>query len=166
MSNSLPKLTAVVAVTPDGTIGRDGDMPWRLREDLRRFKHLTMGGVLLMGRRTYESIGKPLPGRRTVVITRNPHWSADGVELAPDPDAAVALAGDQNAFVVGGAQIYEALLPRCEQIFLTTVWSNVVGDTTLKSDWTPFQIVSRTRIPAGLRDDVPTEFVQMVRKNS
>ena len=82
-------LTAVVAMTPSGVIGRDGDMPWRLRSDLRRFKKLTMGGVLIMGRRTYDSIGRPLPGRRTIVITRNPDWSAEGVESADSPAAAI-----------------------------------------------------------------------------
>lgn len=161
-----PLLTAVVAMTPGGVIGLNGDMPWRLRSDLKRFKKLTMGGVLLMGRKTYESIGRPLPGRRTIVITRNRGWRSDGVENAGSPEEAVNMAGAEPTFVVGGAQIYRSLMPRCNQVFLTKVLSSVDGDTTLDADWSPFRIVQRSRIPAGPRDDFPTEFLRMIRQNS
>ena len=83
------ELTAVVAATNRGVIGRDGDMPWRLSTDLRRFKRRTMGGTLIMGRKTFDSIGRPLPGRRTIVLTRNRQWSAAGVETAAGPDEAI-----------------------------------------------------------------------------
>lgn len=159
-------LTAVIAITPSGVIGRDGDMPWRLSSDLRRFKRLTMGGVLIMGRRTYESIGRPLPGRRTIVITRNENWSADGVERASDPDEALSKAGNDRAFVVGGAEIYRQLLPKCNHLFLTRVWSAVEGDTKLSIDLSDFQIIEQTRLPASAQDDVPTEFVRLIRRNS
>ena len=141
-------------------------MPWRLRSDLQRFKRLTMGGVLVMGRKTFDSIGRPLPGRTTIVITRNSQWSCEGVETAAGPEVAVERVGQRPGFVVGGAQIYAALMPWCEQVFLTRVWSNVPGDTKLPNDWSDFRIVSRRRIPAGMRDDVPTEFLRMIRKNS
>jgi dihydrofolate reductase len=156
-------LTAIVAVTPQGVIGRDGDMPWRLSSDLRRFKRLTMGGVLIMGRKTYDSIGRPLPGRRTIVLTRDRHWSAPGIEAADRPQTAIELAADQPAFVVGGSEIYRLLLPRCEQLFLTRVWSATAGDTLLPLDLKPFRIVEKTRIPASPRDDVPTEFLRLQR---
>ncbi|MEL6110677.1 MAG: dihydrofolate reductase [Planctomycetota bacterium] len=159
-------LTAVVAVTPSGVIGRDGDMPWRLRQDLRRFKSLTMGGALVMGRKTYESIGRPLPGRRTIVVTRQPEWKSDGVEVAPSPERAVECVGETAGFVVGGAQIYEALLPKCDRVYLTRVWSSIEGDTRLQCDWADFSVREQQRIPAGSRDDVPTEFLILQRRQS
>ena len=164
MTDTLPTWTAVVAMTPRGVIGRDGDMPWRLSSDLRRFKRLTMGGTLIMGRKTFDSIGRPLPGRRTIVLTRRADWSTPGVATAASPDQAIELAGPERTFVVGGAQIYRELLPRCQQLWLTRVWSTVEGDTTLSIDMSPFEIIAIRRIPASMRDEVPTEFVQMSRR--
>ena len=159
-----PELTAVVAMTPGGVIGKDGDMPWRLSSDLRRFKRLTMGGVLIMGRRTYDSIGRPLPGRRTIVVTRNRDWSAEGVERAGSPDEAVQMAGSGGVFVVGGAEIYRQLLPRCTHLYLTRVLSDVEGDTKLSIDLSEFRIIEQTHFPASAQDDVPTEFVRLIRQ--
>ncbi|KAA5540506.1 dihydrofolate reductase [Roseiconus nitratireducens] len=164
METTTHPLIAVVAATPSGVIGRDGDMPWRLRQDLQRFKRMTMGGVLLMGRKTFESIGRPLPGRRTVVITRDAAWSAPGVQTAASPEAAIGQIGGERGFVVGGAQIYAALLPRCDEIWLTRVWSGVNGETRVELDLSEFRVMERERVPAGLRDDVPTEFRRYVRK--
>ena len=160
------RLTAVVAMTPAGVIGLDGDMPWRLSSDLRRFKQLTMGGVLIMGRRTYDSIGRPLPGRRTIVVTRNPEWSSAGVDSALNPEKALEMAGQDRCFVVGGAEIYRQMLPHCHELWLTRVWSTVEGDTKLSIDLSQFRVIEQTRIPASLRDDVPTEFLRMIRQNS
>ncbi len=163
MSDLAGKLTAVVAVTASGVIGLDGDMPWRLSSDLRRFKKCTMGGVLIMGRKTFDSIGKPLPGRKTVVITRNPDWQHDGVISVSSAAAAVQAAADQSAFVVGGAQIYDLMMPQCAEVLLTRVWSNVVGDTSLHLDWSEFRVIETTRLPSTARDDVPTEFLRLRR---
>lgn len=160
------KLTAVVAMTPEGVIGNEGDMPWRLSSDLKRFKRLTLGGTLIMGRRTYDSIGRPLPGRETIVITRNSAWSAPGVRRAGSPDEAVDASAEGAAYVVGGAEIYRQLLPRCEQVWLTRVWSNITGDTTLSLDLSGYRVIEQSRYPAGVRDEVPTEFVKMIRRNS
>ncbi|MCO8122369.1 dihydrofolate reductase [Stieleria sp. TO1_6] len=159
-------LTAVVAMTPDGVIGRDGDMPWRLRQDLQRFKKMTMGGVLLMGRKTFESIGRPLPGRRTIVITRNANWNFDGVDVASSPEQAVQMARQGAAYVVGGAEIYKQLLPSCDQILLTRVLADIEGDTHLELDLSDFSVIERFSVPAGPQDDVPTEFVRLVRRGS
>ena len=157
-------VTAVVAMTPEGVIGLDGDMPWRLRQDLQRFKQLTMGGVLIMGRKTYESIGKPLPGRRTIVLTRQPEKLFEGVQMASSPEQAIELAGDDPIFVVGGAEIYRLMMPRCDQIYLTRVFSNVRGDTHLQLDLSDFRCLEQFRVPAGPRDEVPTEFQRLVRR--
>lgn len=118
-----------------------------------------------MGRRTYDSIGRPLPGRRTIVVTRNSEWTAKGVDSAESPSSALEVAGDTQAFVVGGAQIYRALLPHCQQIFLTTVWSGVRGDTHLRLDLSDFRVSTQMRLPATMTDDVPSEFFRLVRQN-
>lgn len=156
-------LAAVIAMTPSGVIGRDGDMPWRLRADLRRFKTLTMGGVLVMGRRTYDSIGRPLPGRRTVVLTRNADWSAAGVETVLNPADAIAAIGRTPGFIVGGGEIYRLLLPACDHVFLTRVLANVAGDTVVDLDFSDFRTEEVTRFPATEHDEFPTEFLRMVR---
>ena len=165
---TIPNLIAVVAVTPSGVIGRDGEMPWRLGSDLRRFKRLTMGGVLVMGRKTFESIGKPLPGRKTIVITRNQNWSCDGVQVVDSPVKAIQETSNSlvpsQTFVVGGAQIYDQLIPFCEAIWLTRVWSNTPGDTELKLDLTEFRVTETSRVPATAKDSVPTEFSRLNRK--
>ena len=152
-------------MSPDGVIGRDGRMPWHLRADLRRFKRLTMGGVLVMGRKTYDSIGRPLPGRRTVVLTRNSSWSAEGVSSVCTVEEAVGNVGTDQGFVVGGAEIYRLLIPKCNQIFLTRVLANVRGDTVLDLDLSSFRVEESTRVPAGEHDEYPTEFLRMARRD-
>jgi dihydrofolate reductase len=125
------RVTLVAAVADNGVIGADGDIPWRIPEDFAHFKKLTMGGVLVMGRATYESIGRPLPGRTTIVLTRDPAWRAPGVEVARDLDEALRLAADAGGevFVVGGAEVYRAALPRATAQVLTKVHLSPPGDT-------------------------------------
>ena len=159
-------LTAIVAMTPAGVIGDRGDMPWRLSRDLRRFKRVTMGGTLIMGRKTYDSIGKPLPGRQTIVVTRTAAWAADGVAVASSPDQALQLAAKRRAFVVGGAEIYRQLIDHCSEVLLTRVWSAIDGDTRLQLDLTAFRCFEVQRFPAGPRDDVPTDLIHWVRRKS
>lgn len=151
-------LIGVVAATPAGVIGNDGDMPWRLSSDLRRFKNATMGGTLLMGRKTFDSIGRPLPGRQTIVVTRNPNWHHEGVDVAHDIDSALAAIDRAQGFVVGGAEIYRLFAPRIDRWMLTRVWSGVAGDTVLDLSLDDFEITAMTPIPASLKDSVPTQF--------
>jgi dihydrofolate reductase len=125
-------LVVLSSVAANGVIGRDGDLAWRNSEDLLRVKAMTMGHVLLMGRRNFESIGRPLPGRRTVVLTRQPDWTADGVTVAHDLesalDAARAQAGDGIVFVFGGGELYEQLLDRADVLELTEIDAEIDGD--------------------------------------
>lgn len=125
------RVTLVAAVADNGVIGADGDIPWRLPADFRHFKALTLGHVLVMGRATYESIGRPLPGRTTIVLTRDPAWTADGVLVARDLDEALRLAGgiDDEVFVVGGASVYAEALDRADVQVLTEVHLSPEGDT-------------------------------------
>lgn len=165
MPSPSPRLVAVVAASPSGVIGRDGDMPWQLSSDLRRFKRLTVGHPIVMGRKTYESIGRPLPGRRNLVLSRHTESLGDGVEVFGDVEAMLAAVGDAEAvFVIGGASIYEALLPRCSQVLLTRVWTQTAGDTRVSMDLSDFRCVHVERHPQTERDSVPTEFQIWERK--
>ncbi|WP_153557590.1 dihydrofolate reductase [Roseimaritima sediminicola] len=159
-------IAAIVAATATGVIGRDGDMPWRLSSDLRRFKQLTMGCPIVMGRKTYDSIGRPLPGRETIVVTRNPSWRADGVVTASPQQALEHCRAQPESFVVGGAEIYRLMLPACETIYLTRVWSEVGGDTVLDLErfLESFRKTFVQSFPPSARDSVPTEFQIWRRK--
>jgi dihydrofolate reductase len=116
-----------LARADDGVIGRDGGLPWRLPADLKRFKAQTMGRPMVMGRKTFEGFPAPLPGRRHIVLTRDPRWSRPGAEVAHDPAAALALAGDDVA-VIGGAEVFALFLPRADRIELTEVHGTFAGD--------------------------------------
>jgi dihydrofolate reductase len=125
------RVVLIAAVARNGVIGADGDIPWRIPEDFAHFKRATLGHTLLMGRATYESIGRPLPGRTTIVLTRSPGWSADGVLVAASLDEAVALADELEGdlYVAGGAAVYAAALPVADEQVLTEVDLAPEGDT-------------------------------------
>jgi len=129
---SRPRITLFVARSDNNIIGRDGKLPWRLPEDLKRFKAMTMGKPMVMGRKTFESFPAPLPGRRHIVLTRDPAWSAEGAEVAHSVDEAIALAGAvEEIAVIGGAEIYTLFMPRADRIELTEVHRTVDGDTRM-----------------------------------
>ena len=141
-------VTIVAAVGRNGVIGVDGGLPWHLPDELQRFKELTMGHVLVMGRKTYESIGRPLPGRTTVVVTRRPDWrpGADGVLVVHSLAAAIEAgeAVDDEVFVVGGAEVYAAALPLTDRLALTFVDTEPEGDTFFPAvDWEEWRETAR-----------------------
>jgi dihydrofolate reductase len=125
------KLALIVAYARNRVIGRGGDLPWHYREDLQHFKRVTMGHPVLMGRKTYESIGRPLPGRRNLVITRQADFAAPGCEVFSSLEAAVASArtSDDLPFVIGGAAIYALALPLATHLYVTEIQAEVEGDT-------------------------------------
>ncbi|NWK54646.1 dihydrofolate reductase [Verrucomicrobiaceae bacterium N1E253] len=123
-------LTAIVAMTPDRIIGKDGTLPWHLPEDLKLFKRHTTGNPIVMGRKTWDSIGKPLPKRQNIVITRDPDWSADGAEVIHSPkDLEKLELITDKVFIIGGAQIYSLFLPQLDEILVSHVHENYPGDT-------------------------------------
>ncbi len=141
-------VTLVAAVGANNVIGRDGDLPWSLPEDLKHFKALTLGHPMIMGRATYESIGRPLPGRTTIVVTRQPDWSADGVETAGDLTSALHRAAeiDDEVFLVGGGQVYTEALDQglVDFLVISRVAASPEGDTYFpKIDWLAWNEVGR-----------------------
>jgi dihydrofolate reductase len=126
-----PPITLVVARASNGVIGKDGGLPWHISADLKRFKALTMGTVLVMGRKTFESLPGILPGRRHIVLSQDPDWRSDGIEVAQSVEQALALAGDEPVSVIGGAHIFRLFLPLADRIELTEVLGDVAGDTMI-----------------------------------
>ncbi len=122
-------ISIIVAASANNVIGVQGELPWRLPDDLRRFKQLTMGKPIVMGRRTYESLGRPLPGRQNIVITRQPGFAAAGCDVVASPAAALAAAREAaEIMIIGGSQVYELFLPKAGRLYLTRVLADVEGD--------------------------------------
>jgi dihydrofolate reductase len=161
-------LSLVAAVARGGVIGRDGTIPWRLPEDMRRFRKLTTGHPVVMGRLTWESLPerfRPLPGRRNVVVTRNPAWRGDGAERAGSlEDALHLLAGSPQVYVIGGAQLYAAALPLADELLLTEIEVDVAGDAFFPAfESADFEEVSRERhVSEG---GEPFSFVRYLRRS-
>jgi dihydrofolate reductase len=154
-------LSIIAAMAQDRVIGRDNQLPWRLPADLKRFKQLTMGHTLLMGRKTYESIGRPLPGRTTVVVSRQAGYAPEGVIVAASVDEAIARAPGEQVFVAGGAEIYRQTLARADRLYLTLIDAPFAGDTWFPA-WDPadWQEVARE----AHADPFPHAFVDLVRR--
>jgi dihydrofolate reductase len=169
--NSLP-LVLVVAVAENGVIGRRGQMPWRIPGDLKHFKAVTMGKPIVMGRKTYESIGKPLPGRTNFVLTRDKNWRADGVLVAHSLDEILKLANDDakksgatDIAIIGGSALFEETLPIAAKIELTEVHAKPEGDVYLpKYDRTAFVETRREGPMQGEKDEFAYSVVTLERK--
>lgn len=161
------RLSIIVAVSQNGVIGREGDLPWRLSADLQRFKRLTMGHPILMGRKTYESIGRPLPGRTSIVLTRQRNYAAaPGVLVASTLDEALQLCGEaEQAFIIGGEQLYQMALPMAERVYLTRVDADVAGDARFPQldpgDWVE---IESEQFDVDAKNDFPTTFKVLERR--
>jgi dihydrofolate reductase len=167
MSPRRPLISLVVAMARNRVIGRGNALPWRLPEDLKRFKALTMGKPILMGRRTYESIGKPLPGRTNIVLTRDRNWSAPGTHTVSSVAEAIERANDASELaVIGGAEVYRLVLPFADRIHLTQVEADVEGDTWFPAiDSAAWESRSEGRHPADERNAYAMEFLTLDRRD-
>jgi len=166
-------VTLVAAVARNGVIGREGGLPWRLSSDLKRFRAETTGKVVVMGRKTFESIGRPLPDRHNIVVTRRRDFRAGGVEAAFSLSDALTLARVRGrcmahpgeVCVIGGAQIYEQAMPSADRLAITHVEAEVEGDARfppiLPDDW---RVEAATEWPAGPKDEYPTRYVIYSRR--
>ncbi|MBV8146224.1 MAG: dihydrofolate reductase [Gammaproteobacteria bacterium] len=168
MSAGPPLISLMVAMAQNGVIGRDNSLPWRLPEDLKRFRAFTLGKPILMGRKTFESIGRPLPGRTNLVLTRDRSWSAPGVIVVHSVEDALAHASSSNELVViGGAEIYRLVLPFARRIYLTHVHADVPGDITFPEfDSTQWADVECSSQPADEEHAYPLTFVTLERRNA
>jgi dihydrofolate reductase len=163
-------ISLIAAVAEGGGIGFQGRIPWRLSTDLRRFKTLTMGHFLVMGRKTCESIGKVLPGRTSIVVTRNPSFSRDGYLTASSLESALNIArqtGESEVFVIGGGEIFTKALPMADRLYLTKVHARVEADTFFpifnETEWLVSEL---EEIPAGDMDSYATTFVRLEKEDS
>lgn len=158
----------VVAVADNHVMGLGNGLPWKLSSDLQRFKRLTMGHAMLMGRRTFDSIGRILPGRSTVVLTRQSNYVAVGALVTHGIDAALEhIPSDIIPFVVGGAEIYRAAWPRVGVLHITRVRANVPGDTFLEPlDLSGFRRIEVEHVPADTKNDWPSDYECWVRQSA
>lgn len=159
------QISLIVAAAQNGVIGRDNQLIWHLPEDLKQFRRMTTGHPIIMGRKTFESIGKPLPNRTSIVITRNHNWSFDGVVVVNSLVEAIEVArqtGTDEAFVIGGAEIYRHALPIVDKIYLTEVKVNFEGDAYFEilnpTDW---QEISRIHHTTDAKHAVAFDFVAL-----
>jgi dihydrofolate reductase len=154
------RISLIVAISENNIIGRDGRLPWRLSADLKRFKRLTMGHHLVMGRKTFESIGRLLPGRTTVVLTRNTDYRVEGAIVAQDFASALArISGDDEIFVIGGREVYRIALPHGSRMYVTAVHANLDGDTLFPDvQWDGWAMIEDVRFSADEKNDYDYSF--------
>jgi len=162
------KISIIVAMDANGVIGRDNELPWHLPADLQHFKKTTMGKPILMGRKTHESIGRPLPGRTNIVITRDTGYQTEGCVVVNSIDDALQAAGDENEImVIGGAEFYRQVLPRTDTIYLTRIHEAFTGDTFFPelndADW---REVERSDQAADARNPHAYSFIRLDRVGS
>ena len=160
-----PEIVLVVARAANGVIGRNGTLPWHIPADLQHFKRVTMGTPMIMGRKTFESLPKLLPGRRHIVLTRDRTWSAPGAEVAATAEHALALSDSERISVIGGAEIFRLFMPLATRIELTEVHADIAGDTFMPpEDQTSWREASREDHPS--EEDRPSySFVTLVRSD-
>ena len=153
-------ISIIVAMSRNRVIGRENKLPWRLPEDLKHFKEITLGHPVIMGRKTFESIGKALPGRDNIVISRNERYRASGATVVGSLDEALALRKKEDAFVIGGEKIFRLALPRAEKLYITLIEEEVDGDTFFPEiDWDKdFEIVEQTDAMVS-NDNIPYRFI-------
>lgn len=162
------RVSIIVAVADNGVIGRDNELPWRLSADLQRFKTLTMGHHLLLGRKTFESIGRALPGREMIVVSRGTPKLPAGVHLATSVEEGIERAsgyGEDELFVAGGASIYAATLPLCDRVYLTRVAAEIEGDVRFpETDFSAWHELQREELGTDEKNQYPTTYVVYARR--
>lgn len=158
------KISFIVAMAQNRVIGKGNALPWRLKPDLKRFRSITMGHPIIMGRKTYESIGRPLDGRKNIVVTRNLGFRPDGVIVVKGIDEAVDSASGGEIMIIGGADIFEQLLPRAERIYLTVIHQSFDGDVYFPEiDEGEWNEIEREDVAPGIDADFGYSFITLER---
>ena len=162
------KISLIVAASTNNVIGVAGGLPWHLPEDLKRFKAITMGKPMIMGRATYASIGRALPGRKSIVLTRQSGFDAEGCEVVDSVDAAIAAAGAvDEVMIIGGGDIYRQFLPRADRIYLTRIHAGIDGDTTFPElDMCEWTVSTSGEYPAGDERDYSFSIATLDRRQT
>jgi len=164
---SAPRLAAIVAMARNGVIGRDNELPWRLSEDLKRFKRVTLGKPVIMGRKTWDSIGKALPGRLNIVVTRQNNFQAEGAMVVHSLAAAIAAAAESEAdesMLIGGATLYAEAMPLLQRIYLTRVDADIEGDARFPDlDPAQWRESQGETFPADEKNEHPTHYAVLDR---
>jgi dihydrofolate reductase len=159
-----PAISMIVARSRNHVIGRDNQMPWKISADLQFFKRVTMGFPVIMGRKTWESIGRPLPGRRNIVVSRNPDLILNGAELASSLDEALnRLSGTPRVFVIGGEQLFTQAFPKADQLYITEIEMDVEGGDTFFKVPNPDEWLEIERTP-GSEGEIAFHFLTLQRK--
>lgn len=157
-------LSIIVAMSQNGVIGKDNQLPWHLSEDLKRFKAITMGHPILMGRKTYESIGRPLPGRTNLVLSKQ-GFKSEGLQVMGTLGQVLDLyPNEKEIFVIGGAQIYAQALPLADKIYLTRIEKEVEGDTFFPQvNWNDYQLIEETPVAFSEKEKIPYRFLTYLK---
>jgi dihydrofolate reductase len=164
MSGSRTEIVLIAAMAKNGVIGRNNTLPWRLKGDLAHFKAVTFGHPVLMGRKTWESLGRPLPGRRNLVVTRDPSYVAQGAEVFGSPEEALQTLDYDRVFVIGGAELYRQLLDRADVLMLTEIHADVAGDAHFPNfPREEFSEVSRANHAADAQNEYAFDLVEYRR---
>lgn len=159
-------ISIIVAMSQNGTIGKNNKMPWHISEDLKRFKAITTGHAVVMGRKTFESLGKPLPNRRNIVLTHDPHFSADGVETIHAIEELHNLCPQNDEiFIIGGAEVYKQFLPKADKLYLTLIKKDVEGDAFFPEFDLNFGWLVVEKSPTMIsKDGLPYQFIVVEKK--
>jgi dihydrofolate reductase len=161
-------LSCIVAVADNGVMGRGNSLPWRLSADLKRFKELTTGHTLIMGRKTFESIGRPLPNRTSIVLTRDPGYQQPGAVVVHSLEEALQRCqGEQEVFAIGGAAVFREALPRAQRLYLTRVHADVAGDVRFPEEGLAgWQRIAQTALPADEKNEYATTYEVYARSSA
>jgi dihydrofolate reductase len=162
------RLSVIVAVAENGVIGKDNALPWRLPEDLKHFKAITFGHPVVMGRKTFESIGRPLPGRLNLVVSRNPDYRPEGVTVAASLESAIQKAGAaQEVFVIGGSALFKEALPKADRVYLTRIHRDFSGDVFFPEAELAgrFQTVKESRHESAGEPKLSFSFIEAERRH-
>ena len=158
-------VSLIAALASNRVIGNRGALPWRLADDLARFRRLTLGHAVVMGRSTFMSLGRPLSGRRNIVLSRDPALRIPGCQVAHSPEQAIAAAGEGEVFVIGGASVYAHFLPLADRMYLTHIDADIPGDTLFPEvAWDEWRVIAESAPSAGTTPTLPHRFVDYERR--